>query len=260
MTMPFWCQTNTSKTNWLIAQAEKDTFIQSITTALKFIGFTISYPLFSRPGHYQPQELHLNTNPQDLQKEVKNLHINGFIKAKISISPILNRDISLITLLHELIHFHQDLHGLFPTPIFTNGQPSFTLDEASLTQILLTAESMATTESIRAAHRLKNNGHPHAWNGATTSKIWKHLATQYEQDISITDKKTAARNLHQNWFKSPLHQLTRQQAKSLSSDKKSSTALEIATIKNFYTPDEFPHKHSSISSQNHSPFHILNKL
>jgi hypothetical protein len=106
--------------------------------------------------------------------------------------------------LHELMHFWQDLHGLFFTPLLQQRSATpVMLDAQSHVAVVCFCEAMAHTEALRAAWRLKLSGHPLAWQGACGSLDWRLHARVYARDVQRLSEVEAARAAFDRWYTAP---------------------------------------------------------
>lgn len=199
----FLFQSRDNKIEWLFEQAGRDPAFKPIIEDLKNFGYDIRLPLLGGAGAYQPKALKTNTpiNENFIEEFRKQIE-QGEHKAQFKLCPRFGRAQVLHTFLHEAYHFHQDMLGLWLTPLEQGRivQP----DLRSHVEITLLCEAMAATEAIRASWRLKEAGHPDAWNGAFFSPNWHGLAKGYVKDIRMElPEKDAAKNCLNAWYKSP---------------------------------------------------------
>ncbi len=197
-------KSKTEKTSWLLELANQDAFLKSIVEDLQKFGFEIKYSLLGRAGEYRPQALQTNVPINDAFLDTLKISIEaGEMPAKFKLSPRFGKSHMAHTFLHELIHFYQDMSGLFLTPLEHGSiiQP----DLKSHIEITLLCEAMAATEAIKASLRLKKEGRPEAWNGAFWSLDWHDLTKNYTRDIGIgRSESEAAQNCFNGWYKSRL--------------------------------------------------------
>lgn len=188
-----WLLSDENKTNVLFALVEKDQFMGDIAHHLKTYGYNICYKFFSGNGSYAPFGLSVSEfEKESFQKEFRDQLEAGAYKASFEFSPRYLKNTTLLTWLHELIHFYQDMHGLFFTPLSIKGQPRFILDEDSAVWVVQACEMMAAVESIRAAWRLKEEHNiDNAWMGARYSLNWMGMAGLYERETKLSEHNDA---------------------------------------------------------------------
>ncbi len=201
-----WLLSDENKTQTLLDLAEKDIFMGSVLNALKAYGYNIEYRFFAGNGSYAPFGLSVSEFDQEAFKaEFKEQMDAGLYKAAFEFSPRYLKSTTMLTWLHELVHFYQDMHGLFFTPLRIEGQPRFILDEDSAVWIVQACEMMAAIESLRAGWRLKQEQHmPEIWSGAQYSLNWMGFASLYESEILKTtvDDSAACEKIAHKWLHS----------------------------------------------------------
>ena len=187
-----------AKTNWLMQLAEKDQFFSPIVTMLKEHGHYISHPYFGRSGAYQPATLVL-TEHTNLQDAIATLQDKEVHSAEFQFSARHGGAQTAHYFLHELVHFWQDIHGLFLTPLEAEGHIPTMLDATSHILVTCICEAMAETEALRASWRLKEAGYPIAWQGAGRSMDWQKHARAYAQDMGEMTEAEAALRAFLRW-------------------------------------------------------------
>lgn len=126
----------------------------------------------------------------------------GQMKAQMVFSLRLGRAGNCHSFLHEVMHFYQDMYGLYLIPIKETGVFPICLDLKSTIIGLLFCEAWAETEAIRTCWSLKNKGNDTGWRGAITSHDWKALAVAYDKDLQDgIDEAKAAANTMERWYK-----------------------------------------------------------
>ena len=187
------------RTNILLSTLNKDPFFSSIIHALKQCRYKIDSSLSWHTGSYEPFLIH--TKHEDIPDDRHIiLQSTPSYTAVFKIPAKHGIGQSLHILMHELIHFYQDIHGLFWIPILRD-QTIDMLDEASFIKVYLHCEAMAQTEAIRGAWRLKNLGYPHSFHGALWSPDWHRLTRHYQSVLIHKKEETyAAQDLFQKWY------------------------------------------------------------
>ncbi len=183
------------KTRRLLKLARLDPLFAPIIDDLEKFGFEITHKYWGRSGSYTPYAVQV---PEDTSEETFATAFMaqwraGEMPAKFQFSTRYGFAMNAHYFLHELMHFHQDMHGLLFTPISA-------LDQRSYIGLTLLCEALAETEAIRSSYRLKQAGHPAAWTGALLSFDWRGLAKCYAADLkSGTRESEAALNIFKHW-------------------------------------------------------------
>lgn len=189
------------KTAFLFSQVRLDPFYSRVLEALEVFGYEINYSFWSYSGLYNPQAV--VSLSRDYMRDFTVLHKKGDIKASITLASRQGADMNLFYFLHELLHFYQDMYGLFFTPLQREAQEEDHLSRNSLLRITYFCESMASAEALRAAWRLKEKGFPAAWKGAMMTQEGRVLGRRYRIDMEDGMKEiTAAGRIIQNWHNS----------------------------------------------------------
>lgn len=124
--------------------------------------------------------------------------------AKICINRTLPRAQQMNVLLHELMHFYQDIHGFYYAPLQEEGVFPILPDARSRVVLTLFNECWAACEAVRAGWRLKNLGDDLAWRGALASRDWADLARGYADNMAGgMDEGRAALAMIEQWYEAP---------------------------------------------------------
>lgn len=199
--MPYLLMPNTEKAAWLMNLAAEDDIFAPIADDLQSFGYDIAFPFWGESGSYTPYALYAEEHDGDFEESVLQAHKGGELKAQFRISPRYGRSMNAHYWLHELMHFYQDLNGMFLTPLRKSEEMSAMLDARSTIMLTLFCEAMAETEAIRASWRLREKGRPEAWRGAMISPDWSKLARQYAADVqSGIVEAEAARACFERWY------------------------------------------------------------
>jgi len=190
------------KTRWMIALAEQDPFCATIVRELQAYGYSVRHRFYGPAGGYVPESLQVAATT-DMAQALQQLRDNRAYEARFLLSSRRGGAQAAQYFLHELIHFWQDLHGLFLTPLRRAGTPVVMLDATSHVRLSCWLEAMAATEAIRAAHRLAHLGAPAAMQGTLASLDWRGLAVAYQQDVQTMAEVEAARRCFAGWYSSP---------------------------------------------------------
>jgi hypothetical protein len=187
------------KTRWLLHYARRDPFFAAIVAELVRFGFDLKHPLKEGSGVYVPSVMSVNTDhfKTEFLEDIK----AGKMKAKLRISSRHGAGAAAHHFLHELVHFWQDMHGLFVYPLQIANETSVQLDLVSQVAVHKLCEAMAATEAIRGSYRLKTKGYPQAWRGAMGSINWRGMAKIYEKAIVAGEPEyEAARLIFHVWY------------------------------------------------------------
>ncbi len=169
---------------------------------LSDFGYEISFSTFGSAGSYQP--FALATDKIDTP-EKQHQFASGFWSmigaggalAKFKFSNLLSTDIAAHSFLHELMHFYQDMHGIYLLPLQEQGEFPVLLDAKSDIVATMFCEAWAEVEAIRISWALKGKG----WRGAISSPDWKGLALNYDSDLRDgIDEAKAAANIFRGWY------------------------------------------------------------
>lgn len=191
--------TSEKRTNYLIKQARQDPFMGGIIESLAGYGYKIRFSFLLPNGSYTPQIM--RAKDDRYEDEFLRAHQTGAIYATFRLNAWHGRARNLHYLLHELVHFYQDLQGVFLQPLVAPDQTPIVPSPQSWQDVVLMTEAMAETETIKASWRLRQNGYPHAWQGALTSQSWRGLALLYEQKREEGQSETEAADVIFNaWF------------------------------------------------------------
>lgn len=146
------------KTRWLLREVQRDAVFAKIVDDLQAFGFVITHSFWEGSGMYQPMMVQGGS-----EAEFRERHARGEMKARFRIGTRHGAGAALFSLLHELVHFNQDLEGKIFAP----------------KEVL---EAQAAQESIAAALRLRDLGYPYAWRGAMGSINARDMAKKYERE------------------------------------------------------------------------------
>tara|TARA_B100001989_G_scaffold242481_1_gene209285 strand:+ start:730 stop:1677 length:948 start_codon:yes stop_codon:yes gene_type:complete len=192
MALPYILQPKKDKTSQLLEIASQDPYFAELIHDLVDFGYEIKFPFFGQVGLYVPHSIsteHLDT------PEKQQAFANGFVqslanenapKAKFRLCASLGANVNAHTFLHEIMHFYQDMLGLYLIPLLEQGVYPAHLDLQSFVNAFLFCEAWAQTEAICASWRLKEKGINGPWLGAMASADWRDLAKQYEGDQDAT--------------------------------------------------------------------------
>ncbi len=195
-----------TKKEALLSFMMKDSFFDGVAHDLIDYGYDLKFSITGGAGAYKP--FALSTEKLDTPAK-QHQFANGFwkmseagkMKAKIQLSLLLGAEGNAHTFLHEIMHFYQDMHGLYFVPLKEEGVLPIMLDARSDVTVILFNEAWAEVEAIRTCWALNQKGDSLGWNGAVQSPDWKHLANGYDTDLnSGVDEAKAAANCFKRWY------------------------------------------------------------
>ena len=190
----------------MLSYAMGDSFFASIIHDLNDFGYEIRFPLFGRAGAYEPfalstEKIDTPEKQQQFASGFWSMFEAGNMKAKLRFSAILGADVNAHYFLHEIMHFYQDMHGLYMLPLQEEGVFPTLLDANSDIVAIMFCEAWAEVEAIRASWALRRNGDDSGWKGAIKSPDWRDLALSYDMELqSGMDEKCAAASIFKMWY------------------------------------------------------------
>lgn len=203
------------RTDELLELAYHSPVYAHIVQDLEAFGYQIHHPYFGRTGSYTPYGVMIEGPDTDCMRaggrhvfarseQHSEQHSEKAPKemwAHFSFSRRFGWAVTAHYWLHELMHFYQDSHGLFLTPLEGAGQMPILADAVTEIRMMLVCEAMAEVEAIRASWRLREANHPIAWQGALKSRDWRQLAQSYADDLAAgSSEATAAEKIFLHWF------------------------------------------------------------
>ncbi len=204
---PFYILKSTQrKQEAMISYVVQDTFFAELMHDLVDFGYEIDFPLRGGAGAYQPFSVSTEAidTPQKQQQFTSGfwgMIEQGGVRAKFRFSALSSADMNAHYFLHEMMHFYQDMHGLYLLPIHEQGVFPILLDAKSDIVAILFCEAWAEVEAIRTSWALREKGNPSGWNGAIRSPDWADLARAYDHDLNEgVDEAKAAANTFQRWY------------------------------------------------------------
>ena len=207
MSLPYLFKSTKEKTALLFSMVGQDPYFEDILYSLADFGYEMHFPFFGNVGLYVPHSIATENldNPEKQQK-----FADGFLqalgsenapKARFHLCASVGQDVNAHSFLHELIHFYQDMLGLYLIPLSERGVYPVHLDMKSFVSAFLFCEAWAETESICASWRLKEKGVDGPWKGAMASPDWRGLAKQFASDLEQgTMFEKAAANIFSAWY------------------------------------------------------------
>ncbi len=191
----------------ILSYAVEDEFIHSIIHDLNDFGYEVCFSLFGASGAYKPFVLSTEKidTPERQQQFIDgfwSIFETGCMKAKIGLFALSSLEINAYYFFHELMHFYQDMNGLFLLPLQEQGKFPVMLDAKSDIIALMFCEAWAQVEAIRISWALHEKGYNMGWGGALRSLESRRLALSYDNYLqSGLDEKYAAANIFNLWYK-----------------------------------------------------------
>ncbi len=173
---------------------------------LNDFGHDISFSLFTNMGAYEPfalstESLDTAEKQQQFAHGFWDMFESGNMKAKLRFSAFCGADINAHYFLHEIMHFHQDMNGLYLLPLQEQGTFPILLDAKSDIVAIMFCEAWAEIEAIRSSWALREKGNDSGWRGALKSSDWRNLAIAYDRDLQDgMDEKCAAASIFRLWY------------------------------------------------------------
>lgn len=190
----------------LFDYAVQDPFFEPIVHDLVDFGHDIRFSMFGGAGAYQPHAL--LTECLGTQEKVDLFHKNLSLKfgsegmlARIRLNRFASDGAVMHSFLHEVMHFYQDMHGLFFTPLEEESVFPIILDAKSSILATLFNEAWAEVEALRTLYSLKRKHNLVLWPAALKHRDFGFLAEHYEREInSGVDEARAAANIFVLWY------------------------------------------------------------
>ncbi len=192
----------------LFEHVSHDAFFEKLSHELVDYGCDIRFSVLGGAGAYKPFALateRLDTAEKQalFTQGFMSMSVSGALKAVITLHLLSGQAQQTHSLMHEMMHFYQDMLGLYFLPLQEKGVFPVMPDARSMVRIILFNEAWAEVETIRAAWAMNRRGQDMAWRGALKSKDWSALARSYDDDLaSGVDEAKAAANLVVRWYES----------------------------------------------------------
>ena len=196
------------KRDRLLDFAMKDEFFKGIIHDLIDYGYKIKFSILGGAGAYKPfalssEKLDTPQKQQQFTHGFWKMSEAGNMKAKIQLSLLLGAGGNAHSFLHEILHFYQDMYGLYFLPLKEQRVFPTSLDANGNIVSILFCEAWAEIETIRTCWSLAQKGDDLGWVGAINSPDWKDLAKSYDYDLQNgVDEAKAAANAFRSWYKS----------------------------------------------------------
>ncbi len=190
----------------LLSYAAQDPFFEKVLNDLGDFGHEVSFSFWGGAGAYIPfavqtEALDTPTKQAQFYQGFWKITESGQFKARFRLSSLMGVHGNAHSFLHELMHFYQDMYGLYLLPIQEEGAFPVILDAYSDIVAILFCEAYAQVEAIRASWRLLQSGNDLGWRGALSSPDWAGMAKVYEQDLqSGMAEEEAASQALRYWY------------------------------------------------------------
>lgn len=187
--------------------ATRDPYFDNIMHHLRDFGYDIKFSMIHNTGAYHPFALRTEAidTPHRQQKFIQSfweINEGGTHKAQITLSRRRSIHENCHSFLHEIMHFYQDMHGLFFVPLKEQGIAPISLDAPSTITAYLFCEAWAQTEAIRTSWALHHKGYDMGWRGALLSPEWSALSTFYDTLLNNgIDEEKAAADTFTQWYR-----------------------------------------------------------
>ncbi len=194
------------KRNEMLSYAMGDSFFAGIIHDLNDFGHEIIFSSLGGAGAYEPFSLSsekIDTPEKQLQfaDGFWSMFETGSMKASLRFSAFSSAELNAYYFLHELMHFYQDMHGLYLLPLQEQGVFPMMLDAKSDIVAIMFCEAWAQVEAIRSSWALQKKGNDLGWRGAIKSSDSRKLALAYDKDLcGGMDEKSAAANIFHLWY------------------------------------------------------------
>lgn len=190
----------------ILKYAAQDKYFDSIIDQICDYGFMIRFPFFERHGVYQP--FALSTEKLDTPEKAQQFS-NGFLamaeqgafRAEIRLPRFSPSSVKFHLFLHEVMHFYQDMLGLYFIPLKEQGKAPVMPDVHSFVRLFLFCEAWAEIEAIRTSWALREKGDARGWDGALKSADWKDLAVFYDSRLNEGESEAkVAADTFRKWY------------------------------------------------------------
>ena len=195
------------KQGMLVSYAVQDPFFARILDDMTDFGYRLRFSWRDGTGVYGPFALRTEKldTPEKIEQFSAGFHglmEEGTLFAKIGLPAFAGQDVHAHLFLHEMVHFYQDMCGLYFVPLQEEGVFPVCLDAKSDIVAILFCEAWAAVEAIRTSWALREKGDDLGWRGAMFLPDWKGLAQGYDTDLQGgMDEKRAAARLFEGWYK-----------------------------------------------------------
>ena len=187
----------------------QDEAFEKIVCDMWDYGLEVNFSIFGGAGAYQPfalstERLDTPEKEQQFAQGFWRMSEIGALKCQIRLSAVTGLKVNIHSFLHEAMHFHQDMYGLYLMPLQEDGVFPVIMDAKSNIVAILFNEAWAQVEALRASYAImRDSGDPRGWEGALKSPDWAVQARSYVFDMEqgMDDTKAAAKAF-KRWYKS----------------------------------------------------------
>lgn len=188
---PAFLQSSKTLTEQLFSFLGADSYMARILQNVQTYGYRVDYTYRPQParGLYVPETA--------LMERIKDLHhFQPQTPARFKISRWQSFTLMAHNFAHELVHFDQDMNGLFFTPLLIKNHPPVVPDEDSYIALYLLCEAMADTIATSTIARLSGydfdgKSFLEHWHKSPTQRYYMNRArTLYHQNLNLYKNQT----------------------------------------------------------------------
>lgn len=195
------------KCSTILSYAAQDKLFEQIIDDLSDYGYEVSFSFFGGAGAYMPfavatEGLDSPSQQAQFSSGFWRMIESGQFKARFRLSLFSGLHGGAHACLHEMMHFYQDMYGLYALPLQEQGRFPICLNAISDIVAILFCEAFAQVEAIRTSWALAQKGSDLGWRGALSSPDWAWLARQYDVALeSGVDEAKASADIFKAWYK-----------------------------------------------------------
>lgn len=199
-------QRQTARKALLFGHVCSDAFFEKLVHDLVDFGCDIRFSAFGGSGAYHPfilatERLDSPEKQAIFGQNFLSIAMRGDLRARITLGLFASKFQHAHSLMHEMMHFYQDMMGAYFLPLHETGIFPVMPDLRSTVRIVLFNEAWAEVEVIRAAWAMNRRGHDLAWKGALRSRDWAYLARLYDRRLAGgVDEAKAAAEIFIKWY------------------------------------------------------------
>ncbi len=205
--VPYNFLSSRKKRDALLACAMEDSFFAPIAHDLIDYGYEITFSFSGGAGAYQPfalatEVLDMPEKQQMFSKGFERQVEAGVFKAIIRLSVCHGYGGHCHSFFHELMHFYQDMLGLYLLPLKERGVMPVMADLRTSITALLFCEAWAEVEALRTCWAFGYKGaDKRPWEAAVRSRGRGALARYYGQCLDEgADEAVAAARAFERWY------------------------------------------------------------
>ncbi|MGH1376093.1 MAG: DUF6782 family putative metallopeptidase [Alphaproteobacteria bacterium] len=207
LSLSYLKMSDAEKCKVLLSYALQDKLFEKIIDDLSDYGYEVSFSFFGGAGAYMPfavatESLDNPSKQAQFSSGFWRMIESGQYKARFRLSLFAGLHGAAHSFLHEMMHFYQDMYGLYALPLQEQGRFPICLNANSDIVAILFCEAFAQVEAIRTSWALLQTGDDLGWRGALSSPDWAGLAKQYDDALqSGVDEAKAAADIFKAWYK-----------------------------------------------------------